>query len=126
MKTKLDVLTSLKDALEAGKNPTRDEWDELFPDREEDDDYPRSMMAVSASEGWVGSVFHLFDAVFPGWHYTIKKLPTNEVQVWIKSAYNIRQLGISAKHKCLPRAFLVAIIKCLIKKEIGCEKPRRT
>jgi|GEM_PF-1985014 len=113
------ALIDLRDAVRGGKHPTRQEWSAVFPDRpEEDDDYPRSVMATSACLGWLDAAKALHEAVLPGWHWAIEDDEQAEVYMPpVRDEDGRFKAGPGATSNWIgdpARAWLLAILEALI------------
>jgi hypothetical protein len=108
-----DAIRALREAVEAGLEPSRDEWRAIFPDLpDEDDDYPRNHMAFAANQGWVDAALALMKAVLPGRRVLqFCELWSGE---WLVRLEHKHDLPLAASMSDTPaRALLHAILKAL-------------
>lgn len=115
--TRLEALTALKEALEAGGNPSQSEWHEVFPDTPDDDDYPRSMMAVQAAVGWIDAARALHEAVLQAHQWCISHEAGGDGHVCNIFDCEADASAATTHNTCPARAWLIAILSALIAQE---------
>jgi hypothetical protein len=111
----MTALSELIEAVEAGREPSREEWRVIFPFLpDDDDDYPRCHMAFAANQGWIDAARALHEAVLPGWGWVVHG--ETGAYVWKNETPSD---DAEAEADTPARAWLLAILKALAAQEGG-------
>jgi urease accessory protein UreH len=112
----MTALRELIEAVEAEREPTKDEWRAIFPDLPDDDDYHRCHMAFAANQGWLDAARALHEAVLPEWEWEV--FSKDGVLVWLPNHISEKNgvhfvARFRAEADNPARAWLLAILKAL-------------
>lgn len=109
--TRKDALAELIAKLGAEVYPSQADWFGVFPDTPDDDDYPRSMMAVQASVGYLDAAKALHESVLH--ERVVCELKYCKRYDALVRLWDMAKLLVEVNNADPARAWLLAILRAL-------------